>query len=254
MPLLPLSQYRTFVVVDCETTGLDAQADRLVEVAAVRFVDGRPTAVYESLVNPGMPIPPTASGIHFITDDHVAHAPDPETVLELIAEFAGNDDVVIAHNAPFDSGFITSIDKGRWICSLRAARHTWPEAPDYKNQTLRFWLKIRDPLLEGIGAHRARGDALATGFIFDRALQIYAESHPGTVIADFREYVASPIFPSRFDYGRQHRGAFIENIPVTYLQWVLRDAAEPEGQRRMNVDPDTIAAIIAGLDRRYAAA
>lgn len=252
-PLLPLSEYRTFVVVDCETTGLDPLVDRLVEVAAVRFAYGQPTASFESLVNPGIPIPPQASAVHFLTDDDVVGAPGAQVVLEQLRKFVGDDELVVAHNAPFDSGFLTSLNGEQWICSLRAARHMWPDAPDHKNQTLRFWLKIRHALLDGVNAHRAHGDALTTGLIFDRALEAYAGAHPLHTLADFAAFVASPLRPQRFGYGRRYRGWLIDEIPLDYRQWVLRDAEAPEGQRRMNVDPDTLAAIAEGLRHHDAA-
>src|SRR5690606_8716365 len=74
---LPLNA-RTYVVLDTETTGLlRERGDEIVQLAAVRIVNGKiiPGEVLNPLVNPGRPIPPLSTQIHGITDSMVAQAP-----------------------------------------------------------------------------------------------------------------------------------------------------------------------------------
>jgi len=238
-----------FVVVDCETTGLDPEQDTLVEVAALRFRGGALLNSFETLVNPGRPIPPTASAIHLITDADVAHAPDVEDAQYELSEFVGHA-VVVAHNASFDRDFLTSIGGGRWICSLRLARHLWPDAPGYGNQLLRFWLGLNDPRLGRATVHRASTDALVTGLIFLRELAELQRSNPLPEFEDVAAFVESSVPVQRFNYGKKHRGDLLTDIPDSYLSWVIDDASAPSALRRMTLDGDTINAVKLELRRR----
>jgi DNA polymerase III epsilon subunit-like protein len=254
IPMYPLLERRTFFVVDCETTGLDASKDDLVEVAAVKFVDGHPTDKFESLANPGVPIPPKASAAHFLTKRDLLGAPDPDEVLEQLATFIETEDedddaIIVAHNADFDRGFLTSIADRDWICTWRMARRFWPDAPDHQNSTLRFYLQERDLSLRGLGAHRAFGDALTTGFIFEHAIRRFMLRRPGASMYDLAAFIAEPICSGRIGFGR-HKGESLASIPTNYLNWVLNDALEPPERRKGRADADALAEIREELRRR----
>lgn len=97
----------TFVVFDSETTGLDPEKDDVVQLGAVRIVNGKliKAEVFEALVNPGRPIPPASTKVHGISDAMVADAPPFAEVCTRFHAFA-RDAVIIAHNAPFDMAFL----------------------------------------------------------------------------------------------------------------------------------------------------
>lgn len=104
-----------FVAFDFETTGLSPAADRIVEIGAVGFhleeggsgwraiVDG----TYETLVNPGRPIPPEVTAIHGIDDLSVSGAPAFREAAEGFLKFIEGS-ILVAHNAPFDLGFLAA--------------------------------------------------------------------------------------------------------------------------------------------------
>ncbi len=97
----------TFVVFDTETTGLLPHKDEIVQIGAVRVVNGRivPTESLDQLVNPGRKIPPASTKVHGVTDAMVADAPDIAVAGRQLHQFA-RDAVIVAHNAPFDMAFL----------------------------------------------------------------------------------------------------------------------------------------------------
>ena len=150
------------MVFDFETTGLDPENDRIVEIGAVRVEKGEITQSYQTLVNPGIPISAKASKKNHITDDMVSGSPSIKEVLPSFMQFVG-DDVLVAHNAAFDAAFL------RAACSRCRLK-----APDKFFDTMRlnvYWPNLPNRKLESFlnaagikneAAHRALGDAEAT--------------------------------------------------------------------------------------------
>jgi len=97
----------TFMVFDTETTGLVPHKDDIVQIGAVRVVNGRivPGESLDQLVNPGRAIPAASTKVHGVTDAMVADAPNMKIAGKLLHQFAQGA-VIVAHNAPFDMAFL----------------------------------------------------------------------------------------------------------------------------------------------------
>lgn len=94
-----------FVAFDIETTGLSAVRNRIIEIGAVRYEDGKKVGDFSALIDPKMPLPYEISKLTGITDDMLMGKPEIEQVLPEFLEFAKGA-VLVAHNANFDVGFI----------------------------------------------------------------------------------------------------------------------------------------------------
>lgn len=96
-----------FVVFDSETTGLDPLTDEVVQLGAVRVVNGKVVAgeVFDTLVNPGMTIPKRSTDVHGINNAMIADAPHFADVCAKFHEFATGS-IFVAHNAAFDMAFL----------------------------------------------------------------------------------------------------------------------------------------------------
>lgn len=103
----------TFVVFDSETTGLDPSTDEVVQLGAVRILNGKLVEgeTFDMLVAPKRPIPPASTKVHGVTDAMVADAPDFSVACESFHKYAENA-VIVAHNAPFDMSFLRRQTKG----------------------------------------------------------------------------------------------------------------------------------------------
>jgi DNA polymerase-3 subunit epsilon len=157
-----------FIAFDFETTGTVAGVDQIVEIGAVRFVNGQVDSVFSTLVDPRRSIPPAASAVNKITDDMVRGKPLMETLLGPLADFC-QDDLMIAHNASFDAQFLTAdvtkheapAPKGIVLDTLAMSRKIFPGLANYKLGTLVQHLKIPTS-----NFHRAEEDATYCGHLF----------------------------------------------------------------------------------------
>ena len=95
----------TYVVFDLETTGFSSKNDRIIEIGAVKIKDGVIIDNFSEFVNPRRPIPYKITELTGINDQMVRDAMIIEDVLPRFINFIG-DSVIVAHNAPFDTGFI----------------------------------------------------------------------------------------------------------------------------------------------------
>jgi DNA polymerase III epsilon subunit family exonuclease len=171
-----------YAVIDVETTGFSPNNDAVVEVACVLVERGRILDTFSSLVNPGRSIPAYATAVHGISDDDVRDAPRLRDLQNNLLQMTAGT-TVAAHNASFDLSFLPFLTHRPSLCTLQLARRTFPNAPNFKNQTLRKYLQLDDePAIKALGAHRALADAMVTAYLLLRCLhQISTEPAVGVV-------------------------------------------------------------------------
>ncbi|MBW4089794.1 MAG: DNA polymerase III subunit epsilon [Proteobacteria bacterium] len=128
------------VLFDTETTGLDpAEGHRIVEIAALELINDLPTGRhFHAEIDPERDIPEEAARIHGLTAARLAGKPRFPAIIEELLTFLG-DDPLIAHNAPFDFGFLNAefsrvgrprLDAGRMIDTLVLAKQRFPGMPN----------------------------------------------------------------------------------------------------------------------------
>ncbi|MDR0494401.1 MAG: 3'-5' exonuclease [Treponema sp.] len=163
-----------FTAFDIETTGLDNRRDSIVEIGAIRFNEQGIIGRYSQLIDPGVSMPPGAGRVNNITDAMLAGQPSVQEILPAFLNFA-EDSVIVAHNAPFDCGFVNQslsrlYDDGYASCSslpnqvidtLPLARHLLPGRAHYNLQELSASLGFKAE-----AAHRALDDACLCMEIF----------------------------------------------------------------------------------------
>jgi DNA polymerase-3 subunit epsilon len=128
------------IVLDTETTGLDpASGDRVIEVAAIEIFNFMPTgATFHQLVDPERDIPEEATRVHGMTAEMLRGKPLFRDIAGPMLDFLG-DAEIIAHNAPFDFGFLDAelvraghkrLDRARMVDSLAIAKRRYPGLPN----------------------------------------------------------------------------------------------------------------------------
>ena len=160
----------SFVVVDVETTGLDANKDKIVEIAAVKFYGFKPVAAFSTLLKPGRRIPAAATAVNGITNDMVENCPTFAQIKRSLELFIG-DLPIVAHNAEFDIGFLhtSGMDFSSKVKFFDTLSLSKKHIKDPEGNKLASY-KLQDVCAECNiyfdGAHRSAADALATGLLF----------------------------------------------------------------------------------------
>ncbi|MAU53207.1 MAG: exonuclease [Roseovarius sp.] len=183
----------SFVVFDTETTGLSPRGgDEIVQIAGLRIVNGRILRgeSFESLVNPGRPIPPSATRVHHITDAMVEGAPDIRDVGQRFHDFCKGS-VLVAHNAPFDLAFLRLKEEviGRRfdnpvLCTVLMSAGLFDHTGQHTLDALcaRFGITIPPE-----ARHTAMGDTVATAEVFVRMLALLRDKGVSTLAAAIAE-------------------------------------------------------------------
>ena len=162
-----------FAVLDIETTGLNAKKDKITEIAAVKVKKGSITGRFSSFVNPGISIPDNIKKLTGISDEMVMDSPPIREVLPDLLDFIGNLPIV-AHNSPFDMGFIKHSAQNMGILianpvidTLQMSRRMFPRLERHRLDAVAKHLGIKQE-----NHHRAQGDSEAAAKIFSTCIEM----------------------------------------------------------------------------------
>lgn len=185
----------TFICFDIETTGLSAVRDKITEIGAVKVENGVITDTFSTFANPEMPIPQKITQLTGITDDMVKDAPSQSEAVGAFLEFAG-DNVLVAHNAPFDTSFIAKAceDMGREynytsIDTVAISRAILTDIKNCKLDTVAKFLRLGD-----FNHHRATDDAEMLARIFINLCQRLTDDYGITKTNDINTKIAGGDF------------------------------------------------------------
>ncbi|MFM9099604.1 MAG: DEDD exonuclease domain-containing protein, partial [Actinomycetota bacterium] len=214
----------TFVVLDLETTGGSPRDCAITEIGAVKVRGGEVIGEFQTLINPGGPIPPFITVLTGITDAMVISAPPIGEALFSLFEFLGSSEetVLVAHNAPFDIGFLKSAaeklqtpwPRYQVIDTARITRYvvTRDEVRDFKLSTLAsFFGANTNP------EHRALADARATVDVLHGVIERLG-SFGVTTLEDLKG------FTNRVTDAQRRKRHFAEGLPSTPGVYLFKDS------------------------------
>jgi DNA polymerase III subunit epsilon len=184
-------------VVDLETTGTAATADRITEIGIVLIEQGVIVEEWSSLVNPEVAIPPEIQALTGITDEMVCDAPTFEELSEAVLARIG-DRLFVAHNARFDYAFIKNAFRrigvsytADVLCTVRLSRKLYPEHASHSLDALIMRHRLHDE-----ERHRALGDARLAWRFIETALREHAAED---VSAAVKSLLKMPSLPPQLD-------------------------------------------------------
>ena len=163
----------SYVCFDLETTGLSAATERIIEIGAVKILNGKLSEEFCTFVNPGKKIPKKLVELTGISDDMVRDAPDENEAISKFIEYCGDCDILVAHNAPFDVSFLkAAIERCnitfnfKSIDTIPLCRSRIKVIKNYKLSTVSKYFNLPD-----FTHHRACDDARTLALIFLKLIE-----------------------------------------------------------------------------------
>ena len=197
---------QTYVALDLETTGLDAERDAIIEIGAVRFRADQALQTFSTFVDPGRPIPAAVIELTGIRDQDVVGAPHLRDVLPRLARFVGQS-TVVGHSVAFDLAFLrrhSDLFNSKYFDTFELAGVLVPGAERYSLVALSRAFGI-----EMAQHHRALDDSMASFRLF-HALLLQAAQFPSGLLqeiirhADRAGWAAAGFFREALAQGGQH--------------------------------------------------
>lgn len=186
-----------YIALDIETTGLSPETAQIIEIGAVVVVEGKETARFSKLINPGVKLPERIVELTNITDEMVAFAESERTVmrefLAFLRSFEGEmegSDIILGHNIGFDFSFLktAAVRMGetfdmRGIDTLKISRSVHAELPSKRLDDMCNFYGIDREC-----SHRAFEDALAAADLYERLKEKFAVQQPELFVPEPLSY------------------------------------------------------------------
>lgn len=220
------------IFYDTETTGVKAERDRIIELAAFDPVQNR---TFERFINPGTPIPAEVTAINHITNEMVADAPSFAQVGQDFIDFCSGDTVLIAHNNDgFDVHFLRNeyarnniaMPAWKFLDTLKWARRYRADLPRH---TLQFLREIYG--IQANNAHRALDDVIVMH-------QVFSMMTDDLTIDDIYALLNRPKMMQHMPWGK-YQGTPLAQVPRDYVKWLAGSGAfdKPEnGELKMSLE------------------
>lgn len=208
------------IFLDVESTGLDVNKDRLIQLAYKHRGTGE---VVNELFKPPLSIPYESMAVHHITEEMVVDKPffdGSDAQKKLLADLEGN--ILVAHNAPYDMAILANdnVVVDWFIDTRRVAQHLLPDHKSHKLQVLRYALHMN---IEGM-AHDALGDVLVLEGLYDHLLGILKEKgiEGDSAIEEMERLTHEPVMLQTFMFGKYAGKSFeeVSESDMGYLQWL----------------------------------
>lgn len=204
-----------FVCLDCETTGLDPQNDRIIEIAAIRFTLEESLARFETLIDPECPISEASIQIHHITQEMVEGKATIDTVLPSLFEFVGRSPIV-GHGIFFDIDILreaTTRAKIPFKLALNPLIDTHRLARLYGKSPINSLNGLREHFhIDFEIAHRAMNDVIINIEVFKKLCKDFKK------LDSIYQALSKPILLKEMPLGK-HKGRSLREIPLDYLLW-----------------------------------
>lgn len=204
-----------FICLDCESTGLLPDKDRIIEIAAARFTFDQILEEFETLIDPECDIPETSQDIHKISKEMIEGKPKIAEILPQVLKMI-NGHILVGHGIGFDIALIAAeakrhqipcqIEQQPYLDTLRLAR-LYGESPVNSLQQLRQHFNI-----EPQGAHRAMSDVIVNIEVFKQLARTYRSTE------ELFQALQKPIRLKTMPLGK-HKGRRFDEIPLEYLKW-----------------------------------
>ncbi len=179
------------IVFDIETTGFNAEAERIIEIGAVKLKNLEIENTFQTFVNPDRHIPERITSLTSITDDDVKDAPSQEEALRKFLEFCGENPVLIAHNANFDCSFIAAACRRygigfnfTMVDTVVMSRSMLPDLRRHKLDNVAKELKLGE-----FDHHRADDDAKILARIFIKLASRLIKENNISMISEINDCV-----------------------------------------------------------------
>lgn len=196
----------SYISLDLETTGLSPKHEKIIEIGAVKVIDGKVTDTFSTFVNPGRSLDARVSELTGISDLDLVNALSIEKVIGNLVSFA-EDLPLIGHRILFDYSFVkqAAVNSGikferMGVDTLKISRACFPELESKRLKDMCNYYEIH------LDAHRALNDALATHELLCRLKKDFYDKYPKIFEPEKLNYQVkreSPIRPSQVEKIRE---------------------------------------------------